>query len=144
MKLPLKKINALANQDYEKAWLETKEYLKMEGHLFDLKPQGVAHPLKEFLSEARVAMIQLGFEELVLPMFVDEEDVYKEYGPEAALILDRLYYLAELPRPDIAAFLNKKSHKFKRLLLDLIKSKNYKIFSVATKKELSKQTIWWK
>ena len=43
----------------------------------------------------------IGFEELVLPLFVEESDVYKEYGPEAALILDRLYYLAVLPRPDI-------------------------------------------
>ena len=46
-------------------------------------------------------MISLGFEELILPMFVEEEEIYKQYGPEAALILDRLFYVAGLPRPDI-------------------------------------------
>jgi len=101
MKLPLKRILAEAKADYEKAWIESKNYLTMEGHLFDLQPQGKAHPLMDFMDQARNAMIKLGFEELVLPMFVEENEVYKEYGPEAALILDRLYYLAELPRPDI-------------------------------------------
>ncbi len=53
------------------------------------------------MQKMRAALLKLGFEEVILPMFVDESDVYKEYGPEAALILDRLYYLAELPRPEI-------------------------------------------
>jgi O-phosphoseryl-tRNA synthetase len=100
-KLPIKKILAQAKSDYEKAWLDSKKYLAMEGHLFDLKPHGKSHPLRDMIEQSRDAMIKLGFEELVLPMFVEEEDVYREYGPEAALILDRLYYLAELPRPDI-------------------------------------------
>lgn len=43
----------------------------------------------------------MGFEEVILPMFVKESDVYKEYGPEYPVILDRLFYLAGLPRPDI-------------------------------------------
>ncbi len=35
------------------------------------------------------------------PVIVDETEVFKQYGPEAAVILDRCYYLATLPRPDI-------------------------------------------
>jgi O-phosphoseryl-tRNA synthetase len=34
-------------------------------------------------------------------MFVEEGEIYKQYGPEAVLILDRIFYLAGLPRPDI-------------------------------------------
>ena len=101
MRLPVKKLLTQAKAIYEQAWLDSKKYLKLEGNLFNLKPKGKAHPLREMIEESRTALIGLGFEELILPMFVDEEDVYKEYGPEAALILDRLYYLAELPRPDI-------------------------------------------
>lgn len=98
---PIKKILAEAKEDYEKAWLESKSYLKLSGHLFDLKSMGKAHPLSIFMEEARKSMVALGFEELILPDFVEESEIYKQYGPEAALILDRLYYLAELPRPDI-------------------------------------------
>ncbi len=101
MRLPLKKILAQASEDYEQAWLDSKEYLQMEGNVFTLQNQGKPHPLRQFIEESRNALINMGFEELVLPMFVHEDDVYKEYGPEAALILDRLYYLAGLPRPDI-------------------------------------------
>ncbi len=43
----------------------------------------------------------MGFEEVILPMLVKESDVYKEYGPEYPVILDRLFYLAGLPRPDV-------------------------------------------
>ncbi|MBD3341737.1 MAG: O-phosphoserine--tRNA ligase, partial [Candidatus Lokiarchaeota archaeon] len=45
--------------------------------------------------------------ELLLPMFVEEDEIFKQYGPEAALILDRLFYLAGLPRPDIGISIEK-------------------------------------
>jgi O-phosphoseryl-tRNA synthetase len=101
MKLPIKRILIEAKADYEKAWLDSRNLLELNGHKFTLKPQGKAHALNDFIAQGRIALIDMGFEEIVLPMFVEEEDVYKEYGPEAALILDRLYYLAQLPRPDI-------------------------------------------
>src|SRR6056297_3057722 len=104
----------MANEDYEKAWMESKDFLTMEGNLFELKKQGKGHPLRDFMDMARTKMIELGFEELVLPMFVHEDDVYKEYGPEAALILDRLYYLAGLPRPDIGVS-KEKNEKIKKI-----------------------------
>ncbi len=117
MKLPIKRILAQANEDYEEAWLNSNEYLKMKGNLFNLEDHGKAHPLKKFIQESREELIKLGFEELVLPMFVHEDDVYKEYGPEAALILDRLYYLAGLPRPDIGVSKNK-LEKIKQIVPD--------------------------
>ncbi|MFX1257173.1 MAG: O-phosphoserine--tRNA ligase [Promethearchaeota archaeon] len=101
MPFDVEKIKKKAKIDYEKAWLDTKSLLKIEGNYFNLHNNGKGHAINQFISDARKKMITLGFEELVLPMFIDEEEIYKQYGPEAALILDRLFYLAGLPRPDI-------------------------------------------
>ena len=94
-------IRRQAKKNYEKAWLETRELLKLSGNSFNLQSKGKTHPVNDFISDARLQMIALGFEEVVLPMFVEEDEIYKQYGPEAVLILDRLFYLAGLPRPDI-------------------------------------------
>lgn len=101
MPFNIEKIKRDAKSNYEKAWIETRDLLKLKGKVFKLQDMGKSHPVQEFISEARRMMISLGFEELILPMFVEEDDVYKQYGPEAVLILDRLFYLAGLPRPDI-------------------------------------------
>ena len=101
MPFDVDRIKREAKANYEKTWLETKDLLKLKGNLFTLEKKGRSHPIYEFISEARKKMIGLGFEELVLPMFIEEEEIYKQYGPEAALILDRLFYLGGLPRPDI-------------------------------------------
>lgn len=109
-------IKRQAKLDYEDAWLNTRDQLQLEGEVFSLqKGKGKAHPVHEFITEARQKMIALGFEELVLPMFVEEEDIYRQYGPEAALILDRLFYIAGLPRPDIGIS-NEKIQKIKGII----------------------------
>ncbi|MBN1803001.1 MAG: O-phosphoserine--tRNA ligase [Candidatus Lokiarchaeota archaeon] len=120
MPFDTEKIKRDAKANYEKAWMETKKLLTLEGHLFDLKKQARSHPTQDFIFEARKHMLDLGFEELVLPMFVEEEDVYKQYGPEAALILDRLFYLAGLPRPDIGIS-NEKISSLKKIVKDFDK-----------------------
>jgi O-phosphoseryl-tRNA synthetase len=97
----MEKIKREASKDYEKAWLETKDLLKLSGKYYNLQKKGKSNPINDFIFEARKIMIALGFEELILPVFVEEEDIYRQYGPEAVLILDRLFYLAGLPRPDI-------------------------------------------
>ncbi len=101
MPFDIEKIKKDAKRNYENAWVQTRKLLKPKGNYFTLQNKGKAHPVNEFISEARKQMIALGFEEVVLPMFVEEDEIYKQYGPEAALILDRLFYLAGLPRPDI-------------------------------------------
>ncbi|MFO8018267.1 MAG: O-phosphoserine--tRNA ligase [Promethearchaeia archaeon] len=101
MPFDVENIKLDAKKDYEKAWLETRDLLDLKGEYFSLVDKTKAHPVQRFIHEARDEMLDLGFEELILPMFVDEKEVYKQYGPEAALILDRLFYLAGLPRPDI-------------------------------------------
>ena len=47
------------------------------------------------------AIAARGFAEIENLTILPESDVTKEYGPEALVILDRAFYLAELPRPEI-------------------------------------------
>ncbi|MFX1520336.1 MAG: O-phosphoserine--tRNA ligase [Promethearchaeota archaeon] len=100
-KFDLRKIKAEMEKDYEKAWLMSKSLLKEKGRLLRLKPQGKPHPIFAFIEKARHVLLRLGFKETVLPMIVEEGTIFREYGPEACLILDRVFYLAGLPRPDI-------------------------------------------
>ncbi len=101
MQFDIEKIKKNAAKDYENAWLNSKELLDIDGTYFELQQKGKPHVVQDFIFNARKKILSLGFEELILPMFVGEKEVYKQYGPEAVLILDRLFYLAGLPRPDI-------------------------------------------
>lgn len=38
---------------------------------------------------------------MVNPVFIEKDQIYKQFGPEAPAVLDRCFYLAGLPRPDI-------------------------------------------
>ena len=63
--------------------------------------KGKTHPLQDIIQEVRKVFIDMGFDEVENQIFIPEGDVYKQYGSEAPVILDRCYYLAGLPRPDI-------------------------------------------
>jgi O-phosphoseryl-tRNA synthetase len=65
------------------------------------KRKGKTHPIHDIIQESRKVFIDMGFDEIENQIFVPEDDVYKQYGSEAPIILDRCYYLAGLPRPDI-------------------------------------------
>jgi len=98
----VKSIRAKAKKDYEKAWLETSKLLKRKGRILKWgKTIGRRHPIIDLVWRIRQILLSYGFEEVINPTIVDEADVYKEYGPEAPVILDRCFYLAGLPRPDI-------------------------------------------
>ncbi|ODS42661.1 MAG: hypothetical protein MSIBF_04990 [Candidatus Altiarchaeales archaeon IMC4] len=100
MKFDVRKIRKLAKENFEKAWVETsKEVPVSGGKLPDGK--GKQHPVQELVQKSRSVLLAMGFDEVENQLMVSEEDVYKQYGPEAPVILDRVYYLAGLPRPDI-------------------------------------------
>jgi O-phosphoseryl-tRNA synthetase len=63
--------------------------------------------LYDTIWEIRQAYLKLGFNETVNPVFVDEDDIYKQFGPEAPAVLDRCFFLAGLPRPDIGIGMDK-------------------------------------
>ena len=97
----VQKIRKKAKEDYEEAWLKTAELVKKEGRLFSLQGKGKPNELQELIAKARHALLQLGFTEVSVPMLIEKKEVFAQYGPEAPIILDRLFFLAGLERPDI-------------------------------------------
>jgi len=95
------KIRRQAKRDYEKTWIDTAELLHRTGKSFEMAPKGRSHPLFDFIVDIRTVLLSLGFEEIILPTMVDCKEVLRQYGPEGNVILDRVFYLAGLPRPDI-------------------------------------------
>ncbi len=63
--------------------------------------KGKPHNIHDLIQETREAFMGMGFNEVENQVFIPEDDVYKQYGSEAPIILDRCYYLAGLTRPDI-------------------------------------------
>jgi O-phosphoseryl-tRNA synthetase len=107
MKFDPKQIKADTSKDFEATWLHGVEYAS-ERRLNESYPRsllrlrrGKPHPVLETIHELREAYLRLGFEEAINPVIIDAEDVKKQFGKEALAVLDRCYYLAGLPRPDI-------------------------------------------
>ncbi|WP_456419266.1 O-phosphoserine--tRNA ligase [Methanocaldococcus infernus] len=101
----IEEVSELAKKDFEKAWIETKKLIK-EKRINERYPRiklsyGKPHPVMETIERLREAYLRLGFEEVINPIIVDEQDIYKQFGPEAMAVLDRCFYLAGLPRPDV-------------------------------------------
>lgn len=68
---------------------------------------GKSHMLYDTVAQLRQAYLNLGFNEAVNPVFIEEDHIYKQFGPEAPAVLDRCFYLAGLPRPDIGIGMDK-------------------------------------
>ncbi|MDI9644164.1 MAG: O-phosphoserine--tRNA ligase [Candidatus Verstraetearchaeota archaeon] len=100
MRIRIKEVLEKAEDDFEAAWLETGSLIGGKG-AFRLGKRGSRHVLIDTAQRLREIYLDLGFDEAVNPMVVDEADIYKQYGHEAPAILDRCYYLAAIPRPDI-------------------------------------------
>lgn len=64
-------------------------------------PSGRVHPVFETVHRLREAYLRLGFEEVMNPVIVEERDIYRQFGKEALVVLDRCFYLAGLPHPNI-------------------------------------------
>ncbi len=62
---------------------------------------GKAHPVYDTIQRLREAYLRMGFEEMMNPLIVDEKEVHKQFGSEALAVLDRCFYLAGLPRPNV-------------------------------------------
>lgn len=101
----IKKIKEEAKKDFFRAWKATVDQYPKPSEAFKenlLKPgQPEPHPIPNMAAKIRGNFLRLGFREVENPLFIEEQDVYKQYGPEAPAILDRCFYLAGLPRPEI-------------------------------------------
>ena len=63
--------------------------------------RGREHPVATLCQTFRETFLDLGIDETINPAIVEDQHIYKQYGPEAPLILDRVFYLAGLDRADI-------------------------------------------
>jgi len=100
---PYEILKRVKKEGFEQVWQQSAHLLPKPTkriNLLDAKP-GVSHPLFDLVQIMRQSFLNLGFIEVSNPIIVDETEVYKQYGPEAPVILDRCYYLATLPRPEI-------------------------------------------
>jgi O-phosphoseryl-tRNA synthetase len=109
-----KEIIKLAKKDFEKAWIESEKLVK-KPHPDNEYPRlkyniGKSHILYDTIHNLREAYLRLGFSEAVNPLLIDKNDVYRQFGPEAPAVLDRCFYLAGLPRPDIGIGMDKIEH----------------------------------
>ena len=60
-----------------------------------------AHPIFETINRLREIYLSLGFDEIENPVIVEEQDIYRQFGPEAMAVLDRVFYIGGLPRPNV-------------------------------------------
>ncbi len=94
-----------ARNDFEGAWHEGPGVLTPPGANEQYPRLTVRrakpHPIFETINRLRRTYLALGFDEYSNPLIVDEKDVYRQFGPEAMAVLDRVFYLGGLPRPNI-------------------------------------------
>lgn len=93
-------IKSRARSDFVNAWLATAG-LVPTGTEISLAKKGKPHPVRELIEKSRQILLNAGFDEVENLTVLPDSDVVKQYGPEARVILDRAFYLAELPRPDL-------------------------------------------
>ena len=63
--------------------------------------RATAHPIFATIQKLRETYLALGFDEAENPLIVEEKDIYRQFGPEAMAVLDRVFYLGGLPRPNV-------------------------------------------
>jgi O-phosphoseryl-tRNA synthetase len=93
-------IKSKAKDNFTNAWIATAS-LVPTGTQISLPNKGKPHLVRELIQKSREILLNLGFDEVENLTLLPDSDVVKQYGPEARVILDRAFYLAELPRPDI-------------------------------------------
>ena len=105
MKFDPEKIKKDAKENFDHAWNEGKKMVKMptlnERYPRTTLRYGKAHPVYDTIQKLREAYMRMGFEEMMNPLIVDEKEVHKQFGSEALAVLDRCFYLAGLPRPNV-------------------------------------------
>ena len=122
MKFNPDKIREDASEDFDRAWNDSAKYVKKplfnERYPITSINYGKPHPVYDTIAKLREAYLRMGFEEMMNPIIVDEQEVHKQFGHEALAVLDRCFYLAGLPRPN-AGISDERISKIKEMLGDL-------------------------
>lgn len=99
--LPIDDILKRSSEDFFKEWMNTGSYFEGDRKFEFPGRRGKEHLLSKYGLQVREILLDMGFDEVYLKQFFPKENVEMQYGPEAPAILDRLYFLATMPRPDI-------------------------------------------
>lgn len=105
MRFDPEKIKKEAKENFDLAWNEGKNLIKTpllnERYPRITLTYGKVHPVYDTIQRLREAYLRMGFSEMMNPLIVDEREVHKQFGSEALAVLDRCFYLAGLPRPNV-------------------------------------------
>ena len=115
MRMNTEKLLRNAKKDYERTWVESARFLKKKGRYFSLSEERKSHPLFDLIIRIRNILLEMGFREVITPIIIDEGHVYLQFGPAAPVILDRVFYLAGLPRADLGIS-KEKTFKIKEII----------------------------
>ncbi len=119
MKFDARKYRELVEENFEEAWKKGQEILSLKnpnlhypryGYIY-----GEEHPLFKTVNNLRRAYISLGFKEVVNPLIVEDVHVRRQFGKEALAVLDRCFYLASLPKPNVGM-----SHQKVSMIEDIV------------------------
>lgn len=94
-----------AHENFEGAWHDGPSVITpagQDGKYPRLRyKRAQAHPIFETINRLREIYLSLGFDEIENPVIVEEQDIYRQFGPEAMAVLDRVFYIGGLPRPNV-------------------------------------------
>jgi O-phosphoseryl-tRNA synthetase len=94
-----------AREDFEAAWHEGPSIVtppaERDRYPRRVYKRGNEHPIFSMIERLRSCYLSMGFDEYENPIMVEEQDVYRQFGPEAMAVLDRVFYLGGLPRPNV-------------------------------------------
>jgi O-phosphoseryl-tRNA synthetase len=93
------------HENFEETWHEGPSVLTPAGsegkYPFLTYKRAQEHPVFATINRLRETYLSLGFDEAENPVIIDEKDIYRQFGPEAMAVLDRVFYLGGLPRPNV-------------------------------------------
>jgi O-phosphoseryl-tRNA synthetase len=104
MKFNPEEVKLETKEDFDKAWSQGGKYITPADASKDYSiklEKGKPHPVYETMDRLRHAYINMGFEETVNPIIIEDLDIFKQFNYEALAVLDRVYYLSGLPRPNV-------------------------------------------
>ncbi|MHB8164916.1 MAG: O-phosphoserine--tRNA ligase [Methanoregula sp.] len=94
-----------SRENFEDAWHEGPSVVTPPGHAATYPclafKRAQAHPIFATINRLRETYLSLGFDEAENPVIIEEQDIYRQFGPEAMAVLDRVFYLGGLPRPNV-------------------------------------------
>ncbi len=95
----------LSRKEFETAWHRGPEVLTPPGvggsYPRNRYCRASPHPVFGTVQRLREVYLSMGFSEMANPVMIEEKDVYRQFGPEASAVLDRVFYLGGLPRPNV-------------------------------------------